>query len=72
MTPTTYTCVFAAAVLAVGAAAALLIHPAVLVVLGAAVPIAYADLGAALGLWPWLAPDDLVDDLPYDAEEATR
>ena len=69
MTPATYTALFAAAVLAIGAAVALLIHPAVLVLLGAAAPIAYADAGAALGLWPWPAVEDL---LPDDAEEATR
>ncbi|HLU96343.1 MAG TPA: hypothetical protein VKZ89_05830 [Thermobifida alba] len=67
VTPTTYTATFAAAVLALGATVALLIHPAVLVLLGAAVPIAYTDLGAALGLWAPMTVNDLLD-----AEEATN
>ena len=69
VTPLAYTCLFAAAVLALGAAVALLIHPAVLILVGAAVPIAYADAGAALGLWAPMAVEDLLDDAP---EEATR
>src|SRR5690606_1569231 len=68
-TYTAYTAVFAAAVLALGAAVALLIHPAVLALVGAAVPIAYTDRGAWLGLWAPMAAEDL---LPDAAEEAIR